>query len=155
MNIEKSLKKQKVNTLEYPTPPPMPDTTPVGEVIEAMLSNRVGCILLTRDEKLSGIFTERDVLNEILGDDAKLGQPVAKFMTSNPITVSGDEGISKAIFHMHQGGFRNVPVVDDEGRPKGYVHHRAIIRYMVAHFAGHVLNLPPEQDQLSVAREGG
>jgi CBS domain-containing protein len=153
--IERSLRKQLVSTLDYATPVAVPAATPVAQVIEKMQDERGGCALLTEGDQLVGIFTERDVVAKILGDEANLTCPVSQFMTPNPIWVTADDPISKAIFQMHQGGFRYVPVLDREGSPRGYVAHRDIIHYLVEHFSGHVLNLPPMQDQQSTAREGG
>ena len=43
--------------------------TLTGEVIKKMQDENYGSVLLTKNKKLSGIFTERDVLRRIVGKD--------------------------------------------------------------------------------------
>jgi predicted transcriptional regulator len=56
---------------------------------------------------------------------------------------------------MHAGGYRQVPVVDNEDRILGCVRHKDIAGYLVDHYAAHVLNLPPDPEQVARAPEGG
>lgn len=43
-----------------------PDTT-IAAVTKAMLDNSVGCVLVEKDDRLAGVFTERDIMRRILG----------------------------------------------------------------------------------------
>jgi predicted transcriptional regulator len=56
---------------------------------------------------------------------------------------------------MHAGGYRQVPVVDHEDHILGCVRHKDIAGYLVNHYAVHVLNLPPDPEQVARAPEGG
>ena len=77
-----------------------------------MRERRVGYALLTREEKLSGIFTEHDVLHGVMGKDDVLEQPVSRLMRPDPVSVMESDFVRKAAYHMHEKGYRYIPVVD-------------------------------------------
>jgi CBS domain-containing protein len=56
---------------------------------------------------------------------------------------------------MSVGGFRHVPLVDDERRPAGILSVKDIVDYLVEHFPRDVLNIPPEPGKHSRTPEGG
>ena len=89
-----------------------------------MKEHGIGALLVIRESKLAGIFTERDALFRVIAegrDPAKTR--VAEVMTANPRTISPDRPFGHALHLMYEGGFRHVPVVDD-GRPVGVVSSR-------------------------------
>jgi len=146
-----------VDVLAITAEPPLvvDHETPVSAAIDEMRKAGTGCALVVRDGKLAGLFTERDVLNRVLGNADALAQPVSAVMTSDPVTVSESDPIRKAVLEMHRGGFRNVPVVDADGVPVGCVRHKDVIAYLVENFADRTLNLPPDPDQIAKRPEGG
>jgi CBS domain-containing protein len=90
-----------------------------------MAENRIGAMLIVENNKILGIFTERDALNKVLAtgidpDTTKLAQ----VMVSDPMTIRGDKPLGFALAMMSDGGFRHVPVVDDNGAPLGMVSAR-------------------------------
>jgi CBS domain-containing protein len=107
--------------------------------------------------RLVAIFTERDYLDKVAGGDADLDAPAERYATPSPRTVSPDDTIDSAIRGMTDGGYRNLPVVDDEGRLVGLVTTRDLIQYLAEFFPKEVYNLPPRlhQNDRVCAREGG
>ena len=72
------------------------------EVIPEMAIGRMGAILLlSGEDKLSGIFTDSDVRRLIVQSDGhfdeKLSLPVSKFMTSKPLTIDAQTLASNAL----------------------------------------------------------
>jgi CBS domain-containing protein len=127
----------------------------VRSAIDRMNESGVGCVLVEDNGRLCGIFTERDVLTKVVGQPVDLDrEPVERFMTPDPECLSPDDRVSYALNKMAVGGFRHIPLVDDEGRPAGVVSMRNIVDYMVELFRTEVLNLPPLPRQVSRAREG-
>jgi CBS domain-containing protein len=123
--------------------------------IELMNESRVGCVLVQKEGRLCGIFTERDVLTKVVGRNIDLDRTaIAEFMTAEPEVLLPDDRVSYALNKMTVGGFRHVPLVDEHGRPAGVVSMRNIVDYMVELFRTEVLNLPPSPRQLVSAREG-
>lgn len=132
-----------------------PEAT-VGEAIDLMNQHRVGCILIVEAERLTGIFTERDVLRKVVGVGLDLrATRVGEIMTRDPECLTLDDDIGYALNIMHDGGFRRIPLVDAAGRPTGVVTMRNIVDDIVDLFPNEVLNLPPHPTlEASREREG-
>lgn len=96
----------------------------VAAAARLMKERRVGAILVLKEGKLAGIFTERDAVFRVIAegrDPAKTR--IAEVMTANPRTITPDRPFGHALHLMYEGGFRHVPVVDN-GRPLGVVSSR-------------------------------
>jgi CBS domain-containing protein len=90
-----------------------------------MAEKRIGAMLVVENLRIVGIFTERDALNKVLAtsidpDTTKLSQ----VMVADPMTIRADKPLDFALAMMADGGFRHVPVVDDNGTPLGMVSAR-------------------------------
>ena len=55
-------------------------------------------------------------------------------MTPQPATLHESDSMATAIARMSKGGFRRMPIVDEQGRPKGMVKVSGILHYLVEHF---------------------
>jgi len=101
-----------------------PQSMPVGEAARLMKSHNVGAILVVEGDQLVGVFTERDALFRVVaeGRDSNATQ-LGDVMTRNPRTIEADSLFTLALQIMYEGGFRNVPVVEN-GRPVGLVSAR-------------------------------
>ncbi len=155
MQIEERIKIVEVMALEMDSPVVLDEACPLREVIQRLREAKAGCALITRDDRLTGIFTERDLVVRVLGAAHSLDQTVAECMTSNPDRVSPTDPIRKAVRLMQRGGFRSVPVVDTGDRVVGCVRHKDILKYLAEHFSAQVLNLPPDPERIALEREGG
>lgn len=155
MIIEKSVQEVEVIALKMDPPVVLEETASVGDVIRKMQEGRSGYALLCREGRLTGIFTERDVLNKVVCVEGALARPVSEIMTRDPVCLHEKEPIRSAILKMHKGGFRNIPILDDDGKIVTCVRHKDIVHHLVEHVAQHVLNLPPDPNNLPNKREGG
>lgn len=101
-----------------------PKSMPVGEAARLMKQHNIGAILVVEADKLVGVFTERDALFRVVaeGRDANTTE-LGAVMTPNPRTIEADSVFTLALQMMYEGGFRNVPVVEN-GRPVGLVSAR-------------------------------
>jgi CBS domain-containing protein len=99
----------------------IPAHTSVAEAARRMRDGNTGAAMVLEGTRLAGIFTERDALFRVLAV-AKDPQatPVSLVMTRDPQTIHPDKPFDEALRMMHEGRFRNVPVVED-GRPLGMV----------------------------------
>lgn len=116
----------------------------VQDVIQGMRERNHGCVLVTEDGVLSGIFTERDVVRRVAGLVDPRTTRVRSVMTRDPEAVSFHDTIAAALNKMTVGGFRHVPLVDIRRRPVGVVSVKDIVQYFVQHFPRHVLNVAPD-----------
>ena len=133
----------------------VPPTASVRSAIERMNQHSSGCVLVEEDGQLTGIFTERDVLTKVVGSQLDIDRTsVDTVMTRDPEGLRPDDRVSYALNKMSVGGFRHIPLVDDDGRPLGVVSMRNVVDYMVDLFRTDVLNLPPSPHNLARAREG-
>ncbi len=102
----------------------------VVEAIERMREARHGCVLVERDGRLAGIFTERDVLVRIVRkglDPAAV--PLGSVMTPEPLTLAAGDPPAYAIHRMVSQKLRHLPVVDGD-KLLGFVSSRSILRYI-------------------------
>jgi len=107
-----------------------PDAT-VGETLKLMIDRRIGCIVVVDGERLLGIFSERDALLRLNVDAAKMAdRPISEVMTVNPATLKARDKIAYALHRMNVGGFRHIPILDDDERLVGVISIRDILSYL-------------------------
>jgi len=159
-SFDASLLHEPVSVLRSRHPLVMSMTSTVTEAMRAMQADHTGCVVITDDgtvnSKVNGIFTERDVLFRIVDRGRNPAQlPLQDVMTPNPETLSVRSAVAYALNKMSVGGFRHIPVVDDEQRPAFVVSVRDVVQFLVEYFPREVLNLPPlEGVKPQRAREG-
>lgn len=154
MSIQERIRVVEVVSLSADAPVTVDETATVRDVVAQMRQRGASCALVTRDDRLVGIFTERDLLAKGFGRPGLLEKPVTTFMAPEPACVHQHDPILKAVRLMRRGGFRHVPVVDAEGKVVACVQHKDMIRYLVERFADRTLLIPPDPDQLPKARDG-
>jgi CBS domain-containing protein len=85
----------------------------VAQAVSLMRDDDLSCVLVMEKGSLAGIFTERDFLTRVVGNDRTFAEiPISEVMTREPITLASDAGIAFAINEMAIGGFRNLPIVE-------------------------------------------
>jgi CBS domain-containing protein len=100
-----------------------PDKT-VAQVAKQMAKRKVGAVLVVDNDRLVGIFTERDALVRVIAQDRDSRQArLVDVMTPSPVTVSPDKSFGYALLLMHENGFRHLPVIQD-GKLVGIVSAR-------------------------------
>ena len=100
--------------------PELAPTATADAAVESMAREGVDCVLAVEEGVLVGVFTARDFLFRVAGagrlpQDMLLGD----VMTRNPVVLKRHDCITYAINCMATRNIRNVPVVDDLGRPVG------------------------------------
>jgi CBS domain-containing protein len=89
-------------------------TATLGEAAAVMAQRRVGSILVLEDERLAGIFSERDIVRALSHSHDAVRDPVAHWMTQRPVTIGPDASAEEALEKMLKGGFRHLPVLEGE-----------------------------------------
>ncbi|MBF0253994.1 MAG: CBS domain-containing protein [Candidatus Omnitrophica bacterium] len=87
----------------------------VRDVARRMALMKIGASVVVNDqEKVVGIFTERDLLKYFVaqGDNAK-SITIEEAMTKSPVTLGRDEDMTALLQSMESGKFRHLPVVHD------------------------------------------
>ncbi|MEZ7978193.1 MAG: CBS domain-containing protein [Myxococcota bacterium] len=134
-----------------PSRPPLTlaPTDSVKTAMHAMRKRHRGCVLVTEDgslrSPLSGIFTERDVLLKIIDSGRNpVDVELSEVMTRDPESLPIDARLAWALNMMSVGGFRHVPVTNEQGWPAFIISVRDIVEFLVESFPAEILNLPPD-----------
>ena len=138
----------------YPSAPLVVEpTAPVRDVLALLKAHCTGSLLVCQENRLVGIFTERDAIR-LMASGGDLSAAVETVMTKNPVTIRAGSNLGAAIRVMSEGGYRRLPIVDEQDAPLGLVKVSGIVRYLVEHFPQAVYNLPPEPNVVMQQREG-
>jgi CBS domain-containing protein len=121
------------------------ESATVQDAIERMLARRqAGVLIVDDDQRLVGIFTERDVLTRVAGQGRDPRQTtLGTVMTRDPDALGPRDRVAYAVHSMSVAGYRTVPLVDAERRPLGVVTVSDVIRWLAGLFPEAILNLPP------------
>ncbi len=117
--------------------------TNLENVLDKMQETNNNCVLTLFNEKLGGILTERDILLKVTGKGYDLQlTTIDEFITKNPEYVSPEDPLAYALNKMYVGGFRNVPVINDEMYPVGIISISDIISTIADYFHNEIINFP-------------
>ncbi|TDK38643.1 CBS domain-containing protein [Rhizobium deserti] len=91
-----------------------PDRT-LLEVAQILNDKKIGAVVITgMEDRISGIFTERDLVRAIAVNGADvLAQPVKATMTTNVERCREEQSVDDLMGMMSAGRFRHVPVEQD------------------------------------------
>jgi len=110
-------------------------TDRVSRAFDQMSREVYDCVLVMRGDELAGIFTSRDFLNRVAAvraDPAAL--MLGDVMTPTPRTLRPRDPVAFAINWMAVEGFRNVPILDDDGAVLGVLTVWDVMRHLEAIF---------------------
>ena len=132
--IERSLVEEPIACLQPIRPLTADPDTPLDIAIRRMRDHGIGCLLVVTGEgALTGILTERDLLQKVAGRGLDLaGCQVQDFMSGAPETGRPEHPLAYALHRMIVSDIRYLPLVDAEDRPIGVVSSRDVINYMAA-----------------------
>jgi CBS domain-containing protein len=116
------------------------------DVITRMRESHASCVLICKENRCTGIFTERDYLNRVLSTQADRLKPIDDYMTAEPKTLAPDDTVGRAVRMMSESGFRNIPLVDGAGKCTGLLQIRNIIQFLAELYPEEVLNVQPHRE---------
>jgi CBS domain-containing protein len=128
----------------------------VSDATAQMVAKSIGSVLVTEDDRLAGIVTERDLMVQMVQKpfDPRI-TALGELMTREVATLRPEDTVARAIYKMSQGGYRRLPLVDTERRPVGMVSVRDIVDYLAVLFPHKILTVPPDPSKIPPTREGG
>lgn len=130
-------------------------STSLSQAIDSMKQDEGGCaIVCAADGTVVGIFTERDLLTKIVGQELDLKAPVSNWMSPIVATLTPDATIGQAVALMNEKGHRNIPLVKD-GKLVGSISVFDVIGYLAESYPKTTMNLPPNPDQVMESTDGG
>jgi CBS domain-containing protein len=154
MELSRSLRNDCVKDLSPRAALTVSPDTSVEDAIALLQREEAGCVIISLDGTPAGIFTERDVLRRVIGEQVDLQTPITTVMTTDLAVVKGSDPITLALDLLHRRGLRHLPVLDDAGQLAGILSVRRVMEYLVEHFPEAVYNLPPNPSASLQSREG-
>jgi CBS domain-containing protein len=130
--LEQKLLRDRVSMLAPRQPVVVPPHEPVAEVLDVLVGQSIGCVLIVEQEKVAGIFSERDALLRLNTEwQALRDRPISEFMTPRPETIEASAQIAQALSKMDSGGYRHMPITT-HGQLTGVISIRDILDYITA-----------------------
>ena len=108
----------------------VPETI-VYEALEIMVEKNVSALLVMENDKLAGIFTERDYARKIaLKGKASKETTIGEVMTRDLITVAPETSLDSCMRLMTGKLIRHLPVVD-KGELAGIISIGDVVKYII------------------------
>ena len=109
----------------------IPPETIVYNALEIMVEKNVSALLVMENDKLAGIFTERDYARKvILKGKASKETKIGEIMTRELITVSPETSLDSCMRLMTGKTIRHLPVVDN-GQLAGIISIGDVVKYII------------------------
>jgi CBS domain-containing protein len=97
-------------------------TSTVRDLLGLLAEQRIGAAVVTVDDAIAGIVSERDVVRRLADDGgALLDRQVSDIMTPDVVTCTRETSVEDLARTMTDRRIRHVPVVDAEGALAGIV----------------------------------
>lgn len=94
----------------------------VLDAVQKMNDHQLGALVVMEEDRVVGMFTERDVLRRIVGQELNPRRiAVADVMTREVICVPPHTDLDDVSAIMKQRRIRHLPVCDDDGRLHGMI----------------------------------
>lgn len=107
-----------------------PDTI-IFDALFLMSEKNVGALLVLENNKLVGIFSERDYARKIiLKGRTSLDTQVSEIMTENVITVSPEETITDCMHLMSEKRIRHLPVLQSN-KVTGIISIGDVVKFII------------------------
>lgn len=105
--------------------------TIVYKALEIMVEKNVSALLVMENDKLAGIFTERDYARKvILRGKASKETKIGEIMTRELVTVSPDTSLDSCMRLMTGKLIRHLPVLDN-GQLAGIISIGDVVKYII------------------------
>jgi CBS domain-containing protein len=89
--------------------------TGLRDVLKFMDEKNIGAVLVKDENKIAGIFSERDLLrSSALKGPLPEDTPIREIMTKKVLFVSPSESIEECMFLMSAKKIRHLPVIDND-----------------------------------------
>lgn len=107
-----------------------PDAT-VHDALVLMAEKNTGSVLIAENNKLVGIFTERDYARKVnLKGRSSNTTAIKEVMTPNPVTITMDMNIDQCMSLMSTRKFRHLPIVEGD-EMVGVISIGDVVRYII------------------------
>ncbi|MCC2616376.1 DUF294 nucleotidyltransferase-like domain-containing protein [Aestuariibacter halophilus] len=100
------------------------------EGAQCMAQNRVSSLLITAQDQLVGIITDRDLRNRVVAENLATDNPLSAIMTPEPASIEQQRTLFDALCQMTENNIHHLPVIDRaNGQPVGILTASDMIRH--------------------------
>ncbi|WP_343673146.1 CBS domain-containing protein [Chitinophaga sp.] len=108
-----------------------PDST-VFDALSVLVDKNVGALIVLENEKVLGIFSERDYARRIIVKGrASKETLIREIMTEHPISVTESDSIEDCMVKMTEKHIRHLPVIDEQDRLVGMISIGDVVKHII------------------------
>jgi len=109
-------------------------TITIRDAMSTMVDLDIACLMISEDERLVGLFSERDVLMKVAHQFDKIKDHLLReVMTTDPLVAYETDSPAKVLNIMAVGGIRHVPILNLEEQIVGILGPRRVTAYLKNH----------------------
>ena len=109
----------------------------VRDLLDLLAEQRIGAVVVTADDAIAGIVSERDVVRRLADDGgALLDRQVAEIMTVDVVTCTKETSVEDLARTMTERRIRHVPVVDADGALAGIMSIGDVVKSRISELEG-------------------
>jgi CBS domain-containing protein len=98
----------------------LPPDAPCGEAAQLLRDERVGCVVVSEEERPLGIVTDRDLVVRVMAAGLDPGKTLLRdVMSGEPVFLARERSVAQVFATLREQGVRRIPIVDAEGRLEG------------------------------------
>lgn len=110
----------------------------VATAVSRMHEHNLGAVLLVDEGKLTGIFSERDLLRRVVAAKRDPATTVVRDVaTTELVTVEADAPVRECYQLFKDKGFRHLPIVGADNVPIGIISSRDLLNCMMLEIEPH------------------
>ena len=156
MSLSEELRTEQVGSLDISAFTQVSHTLSVRDTITQMRDNSQDfCLITDADDQLVGIFTARDFLRKVATQLSLLDAPISEAMSSKLTLIQEDSVAADGFKLLDETGYRNLPVLDGNGRIAGNMSHHSVMDFIAGQYPELIVNHPPRPDRFPAKAEGG
>jgi CBS domain-containing protein len=115
----------------------VPPDANVADLVALLAENRIGALVVSEDgHAITGIVSERDVVQAIARGAAALSESVASIMTTTVFCAPPEAHIEDLMALMTEKRVRHIPITDGEGLMVGIVSIGDIVKMRLGELEG-------------------
>lgn len=139
MGLKENLATEPVANLAIREPVALRPGESVRTAIVRMRERRLGCVILTENDKPVGLFTEGMLTRLLAAGKNVLAESASGHAATDFAIVRKDEPIARVLEAMQRDNTRFVVVVDGEGKLAGLTGQKGLMEYVADHFPQQVM----------------
>ncbi|MBH5321958.1 DUF294 nucleotidyltransferase-like domain-containing protein [Aurantiacibacter sediminis] len=105
-------------------------TASIRDAAQIMHQADVSTLAVCDGADLVGILSDKDLRNRVVAPGLPFGETVLTVMTPEPRTLNTHDSVAEAMALMASGGFRHVPLLDENGSLAGMISSSDILAHL-------------------------